>query len=207
MREGRYTLVKVLIVGESDTGKTSLVRRFVEEEFSADYLTTLGVDFSVKTIPLEDGNNIKLQLWDTAGQERFKGIVQQYFRGAQGAIITFQRTKPSSFKAIPQFVEQCRLYNKNLPIIVAETKIDSLGGLAYNEATCVSDNEIIQLCSTYRCAFVRSSAMTGENVEIVFRTLCEQIITRLQNENPLVSPTNLLKIQDQTYSSPCCTIL
>ena len=81
-------LIKLLLIGDSGVGKSCLLVRFSDDAFSASYITTIGIDFKIRTIEL-DGKRIKLQIWDTAGQERFKTITTAYYRGAIGALLNF----------------------------------------------------------------------------------------------------------------------
>ena len=79
-------LIKLLLIGDSGVGKSCLLVRFSDDAFSASYITTIGIDFKIRTIEL-DGKRIKLQIWDTAGQERFKTITTAYYRGAMGILL------------------------------------------------------------------------------------------------------------------------
>ena len=85
-------LYKLLLIGDSDTGKTCLMTGFVGRDFSTTYIFTIGTDFSIHTIGL-DGSRIKLQVWDTAGDPRFRAITQAYYRGAHGVIVVYDATK------------------------------------------------------------------------------------------------------------------
>ena len=84
-------LFKLVIIGNSAVGKSSLLVRFADDSFSENYLATIGVDFRFKTIPIE-GKNVKLQIWDTAGQERFRTITNAYYKGADGIIMVYDTT-------------------------------------------------------------------------------------------------------------------
>ena len=88
--------IKLLMIGDSDVGKTSILTKYVNDQFSNTFITTIGIDFKIKYIKVNN-KNIKLQLWDTAGQERFRSITISYFRGAQGAIVTYNVTDRSNF--------------------------------------------------------------------------------------------------------------
>ena len=79
-------LVKLLLIGDSGVGKSCLLLRFSDDQFTASFITTIGIDFKIRTIELE-GKRIKLQIWDTAGQERFKTITTAYYRGAMGIML------------------------------------------------------------------------------------------------------------------------
>lgn len=91
-----------MIIGNSGVGKSAILVRFVEEQFSEHYLATIGVDFRFKTM-LIDGKNVKFQIWDTAGQERFRTITSAYYRGSQGILLVFDITDQLSFDNICKF--------------------------------------------------------------------------------------------------------
>jgi Ras-related protein Rab-18 len=89
MDEDILTTLKILIIGESGVGKSSLLLRFTDDLFDPQLSATIGVDFKVKTLTIEGGNKAKLAIWDTAGQERFRTLTPSYYRGAQGAILVY----------------------------------------------------------------------------------------------------------------------
>ena len=91
---------KILILGDSSVGKTALMARFADEVFTGNYVTTIGVDFRLKEIQLEDGQRVTLQLWDTAGQEKFRTISPFFFRGAHGAVIVYDITNGPTFSHV-----------------------------------------------------------------------------------------------------------
>lgn len=96
--QGEYHyLFKVVLVGNSCVGKSSIVIRYADDEFSEVFLATIGVDFRFKSLPL-DGNKVKLQIWDTAGHERFRTITSSYYRGAHALMIVFDITDKQSFQ-------------------------------------------------------------------------------------------------------------
>jgi Ras-related protein Rab-1A len=92
-------MFKVVLIGASASGKTSLLLRFIEEKFSENYLCTIGVDFKIKTVQV-DNMAVKLQVWDTAGQERFKSISQAYYRNSHGCVAVYDICSRSSFESI-----------------------------------------------------------------------------------------------------------
>ena len=92
-------LFKVLLIGNSSVGKSSLLLRFVDNAWSDLFVPTIGVDFKIKTMTI-DSKNVKLQIWDTAGQERFKNITASYYRGAHGILVVYDITDMESFKNI-----------------------------------------------------------------------------------------------------------
>jgi len=92
MGDDLLTTLKILIIGESGVGKSSLMLRFTEDEFDSEQALTIGVDFKTKVMNV-DGVNVKLAIWDTAGQERFRTLTPSYYRDAQGAILVYDTTK------------------------------------------------------------------------------------------------------------------
>jgi Ras-related protein Rab-1A len=100
---GEYNyLFKVVLVGNSSVGKSSIVVRFSDDEFSEVFLATIGVDFRFKSFPLE-GSTVKLQIWDTAGHERFRTITSSYYRGAHAIMVVFDITDPQSFEDATEY--------------------------------------------------------------------------------------------------------
>lgn len=89
-------MVKLVIIGDSAVGKTNILLRFVNDEYKVSHITTIGVDYKVKILPV-DGVNIKMQIWDTAGQERFKTITETYYKGSAGIIFVYSVTDKKSF--------------------------------------------------------------------------------------------------------------
>ena len=90
------TTLKLLIIGDSAVGKTSLFLRFTDDSFDAEKVVTIGVDFNVKTITI-NGDKVKLAIWDTPGQECYKTVIRSYYRGVQGAILVYDVTNRESF--------------------------------------------------------------------------------------------------------------
>merc|ERR1711907_636935 len=97
-------LIKLLLIGDSGVGKSCLLCRYSDDVFNASFITTIGIDFKIRTIEL-DGKRIKLQIWDTAGQERFRTITTAYYRGAMGILLVYDVTDETSFNNIRQWVK------------------------------------------------------------------------------------------------------
>merc|ERR1719498_1876386 len=92
-------LLKILLIGNSGVGKSCLLMRYVENNFTTNFFNTIGVDFKMKTININD-QEVKLQIWDTAGQERFRTITCNYYRGAHGVVIVYDITDRDSFESV-----------------------------------------------------------------------------------------------------------
>ena len=118
-------IYKVIIVGDPAVGKSCILNRFLNNKFNEEYEITVGVEFGAKTILLEDGERIKLQIWDTAGQETFKSITRAYYRSAAIAILVYDITNEESFKSIENWISECRTNgNPEMTLVLAGNKID-----------------------------------------------------------------------------------
>jgi small GTP-binding protein len=96
----RKPQIKLLLIGDSGVGKSCCLLRFSEDSFTPSFITTIGIDFKIRTIEL-DGKRVKLQIWDTAGQERFRTITTAYYRGAMGILLVYDVTDERSFNSTP----------------------------------------------------------------------------------------------------------
>ena len=101
-------LFKVVLIGSSNAGKTNLMTRFTKNEFSLDSKTTVGVEFSTRSIQV-DGQLVKAQIWDTAGQEKYRAIVSAYYRNAVGALLVYDIANHQSFQKVEQWLMEIRL--------------------------------------------------------------------------------------------------
>ena len=102
-------LFKLLLIGDSGVGKSCLLLRFADDTYTESYISTIGVDFKIRTIELE-GKTVKLQIWDTAGQERFRTITSSYYRGAHGIIVVYDVTDESTFANVKQWLQEIERY-------------------------------------------------------------------------------------------------
>lgn len=125
MDEDIITTLKILIIGESGVGKSSLLLRFTEDNFDPEQNLTIGVDFKTKKLTI-DGNSVKLAIWDTAGQERFRTLTPSYYRDAQGAILVFDVTCYQTFSKLETWLSELDTYSTKSDIIkmIVGNKID-----------------------------------------------------------------------------------
>lgn len=98
-------LVKLVIIGDTAVGKTNILLRYVNEQYKATHITTIGVDFKIKSINI-DGIRIRMQIWDTAGQERFKTITETYYKGAAGVVLVYSVTDRKTFNSLENWIKQ-----------------------------------------------------------------------------------------------------
>ncbi|MHA1893315.1 MAG: GTP-binding protein, partial [Candidatus Helarchaeota archaeon] len=114
---------KLVIIGDPGVGKTSLLLRYIENRFEEEYLSTIGVDFYIQNINI-DNKEVKLQIWDTGGQEKFSYMRPGYYIGSVGAILVYDVTNPMSFQNLKIWMDEVHKYCPGIPIILAENKID-----------------------------------------------------------------------------------
>lgn len=166
----KVNLYKVILVGDASVGKTSLLQRFINNKFKFEYNCTIGVDYNVKSLKLNDETTVDLQLWDTCGQERFRTITRQYYRDSNGCIIIFDLSKQESFKNLELWTEDVRNFgSSDIQILLVGNKSDLV------DMREVSPEEIEKYCSLYNFNYVEISAMNGSNVRACFEQIAMQM--------------------------------
>ncbi|XP_035643479.1 ras-related protein Rab-18-B-like [Oncorhynchus keta] len=171
MDDDVLTTLKILIIGESGVGKSSLLLRFTDDTFDPDLAATIGVDFKVKTIAV-DGNSAKLAIWDTAGQERFRTLTPSYYRGAQGVILVYDVTKRDTFTRLENWLNELETYctRNDLVKMLVGNKIDK------EENRIVDRNEGLKFARKHSMLFIEASAKTRDGVQCAFEELVEKIL-------------------------------
>jgi len=164
------TTLKILIIGDSGVGKSSLLLRFVDDKFDPDQTATIGVDFKVKAITIDD-NTVKLAIWDTAGQERFRTLTPSFYRGAQGVIFVYDCTRRESFNHLSTWLEEVETYatKSNISKMLVCNKIDM-------EGRVVSRDEGLTFARRHSMLFIEASAKTRDGVQTAFEELVEKAI-------------------------------
>lgn len=177
---------KLVMVGAGGAGKTSLIKQFVENTFSESYKETIGVNILIKDLKIDKKKKVQLLCWDVAGQERFGRVRQMYYRGASAAIIVYDVTKPKTFLAVPDFVQDFRevIQDENVPLILIGNKIDLRNEMEGISTSLLKDDvapistekglEMSQLISAID--FFETSAKTGEQVEEAFLRIANELI-------------------------------
>ena len=162
-------VVKIIIIGDQNVGKTNLINRYVKGEFSNDYMITIGMDFLICNLELDD-KIFKLRLWDTAGSERFRSVTKGYYTNSCCALIVYDITDINSFNSVKQWIEDCHSYaSKNIHLVLVGNKID------LKDKRKVTKEEGEELASNFGMDFFESSALTGENIENIFLGICKFI--------------------------------
>ena len=174
---------KVLLLGDSTVGKTCFLLRYCDKTFQDAHLSTIGLDYRVKTMTLKNKKNIKLQIWDTAGQDRFRAITKNYYKGANGIILIYDVTNLQTYENVKNWITQIREEtNPNVVIYLAGNKID-----IPEEERAVKTEEGKEIADEYKLQFKETSAKDGINVNEVFQELVEKIdevCSKLEESKP-----------------------
>lgn len=194
-RKDYHYLLKMVLIGDSAVGKSCLLIRFADDDFTENYVTTIGVDFRFRTLRIED-YSVKLQIWDTAGQERYRTITNAYYRGADGIIVVFDLASKESFLNIHDWLKEVK---KSAPedtmILVFANKWD-----LYDERQ-VSDEDIQNFTERTGIEVIETSAKSAENVEKGFLMLTSKLIEKRQNEGDSYENNASEQFFNPTYGS------
>ena len=172
---------KVLILGNSQVGKSSILNQFTEGSFSDTMPPTLGIDYKISQIT--DGKNcIKLQIWDTAGQEKFKAITENFYRGAQGIILVFDLTDKDSFTNIRVWLKNIfEKAGKGVVICLVGNKLDLYETYSKDpvqKPKCVTQEEVDQLLSEHQFHYLQTSAKKNVNIKEAFSYLGLELLKK-----------------------------
>ncbi|KAL9644978.1 hypothetical protein ABK040_004471 [Willaertia magna] len=172
MKEENYDyFVKVLLVGDSGAGKTSLILRYADDEYNESYQSTIGVDFKIKNRPTKDNKIARLQLWDTAGQERFNSIVVSYYRGVNGIFVVFDLTNEQSFVNLTKWIQQIKSNaSENVVIMLVGNKSDLVHKRVIDRSRA---EEFAKQCSI---PYFETSAKDASGVKDAFDQMVEKLI-------------------------------
>jgi len=164
-----YTrIAKVIVVGDAAVGKTSLLLRYTKGTFNPTYILTIGVQFAVKDVKLDD-DILRLQIWDTGGQERFGPIRQVYYRGTKGALVVYDRSERSSFDRLDYWIKELRQIVDGIPLVIVGNKADL--------PAAVTPEQGQQFATERSLPFVETSAKSNLNTDTPFFQL-GQLIAR-----------------------------
>jgi len=176
-------LFKLLLIGDAGVGKSSLLLRFADNTFTESFISTIGVDFKIRTLDI-GGTTVKLQIWDTAGQERFRSVTRSYYRNAAGCILLYDITSRESYNHLSTWLNDARaLSTLELVIVLVGNKSDR------QEKREVTFLEASRFAQENDLLFVETSAKTGEGVEEVFLHCAKTILNKI--ESGIIKPEDL----------------
>ncbi|XP_043819992.1 ras-related protein Rab-13 [Dromiciops gliroides] len=193
-------LFKLLLIGDSGVGKTCLIIRFAEDNFNSTYISTIGIDFKIRTVDIE-GKKIKLQVWDTAGQERFKTITTAYYRGAMGIILVYDITDEKSFENIQNWMKSIK---ENASAGVERLLLGNKCDMEVKRK--VQREQAEKLAREHGIRFFETSAKSSLNVDEAFSSLARDILlksSRRSGNSNKASPTTDLKSCEKKSGTKC----
>lgn len=194
-------LVKILLVGDSGVGKSSLLMRFIEDAFE-EVSPTVGVDFKLKMMNV-DGKRLKLTVWDTAGQERFRTLTSSYYRGAHGVIFVYDIANAESFANVEEVwrkeVEMYSTISNGVKMIVGN-KVDK------ESSREIAKEDGVRFAKEHGCLFLECSAKTRTRVQEAFEELVKGILETpgLLADAEAGPKVNVLGAYDEERTSGCC---
>jgi len=197
-------IVRLLTLGDSGAGKSSLLLRYTQNEFSVEYMPTIGIDFRLKTVEMK-GRTVKVQVWDTAGQERFRTITHNYYRGANGIALVYDVTHQGSFDNIRKWIADVHTYaESSVNIVLIGNKCD------LTDKKVVETEKGRELAKEYGIQFFETSAKADINVQEAFSALVKQVCDRLfaagdSGGKPIKGDENNLDLNNGSpKKSMCC---
>jgi small GTP-binding protein len=180
MADSKYDVRKIIILGNQEVGKSCLLQQWVDVQFSAAYIATIGIDFKIKNMDYPASayagkTPLKLQIWDTAGQERFRMITESYYRAAHFAMLVFDVTNRASFEKLPDFLKKLKEVSPNLPCMVIANKID----LA--DERRVSQEESFAYAESIGAIYIETSGKTAQGVKTIENAMIQHFAATQQN--------------------------
>ncbi|KAL0235210.1 hypothetical protein GEMRC1_001792 [Eukaryota sp. GEM-RC1] len=189
---------KIVIIGDSEVGKSSLLRRFCDSEFDDRESVTIGIDFRAKTTKV-DSRDCKLTIYDTAGQCKFRTLCASFYRQSDGILLVYDVTKRTSFSSLKGWLEEVERYlGDSCPhIMIVGNKID-------RDSSREVDREMgMNFAREQGALFVEASARQGDHVEFAFHELVRKIIDSNMTDSSKYRPSMVLESSDS--SNGCCT--
>ena len=192
----KETLYKILILGDSSVGKTCFLMRYADNIFQETHMSTIGIDYKLKNIYLENDRLVKLQIWDTAGQDRFHSITKTYYKGANGIVLIYSVIDKKTFENVKNWLNNIKNEaSDKVVVFLVGNKIDAedLRQVSYEQGEDMAEN--------YKLQFFECSAKTGENIEATFNALVKKILEVNEQSS---SKGKKLKQKQHGGNKKCC---
>ncbi|XP_013878534.1 ras-related protein Rab-25 [Austrofundulus limnaeus] len=193
---------KVVLIGESGVGKSNLLSRFTKNEFSHDSRTTIGVEFSTRTVQL-NGFIIKAQIWDTAGLERYRAITSAYYRGAVGALLVYDITKHLTYESVERWLKELYVHaDPHIVVMLVGNKSD------LDSDRSVPVEEAKDFAAKKGLLFLETSALQSTNVEAAFSIILSEIHKKVSSKEVVRGSISAVSLNssgaENTEKKPCC---
>ena len=172
-----YSMIfKMILIGDTNVGKTNILSRYINNTFSEVTKSTVGVELGTKVEKINN-KKIKVQIWDTAGQERYKSITKTYYKGAKGAFIVYDITKKDSFKNVDKWIQDLKEFgDEDTSILIVGNKSD------LEENREVTIEEVKKKAEVYKVAYCETSALKSQNINYAFQTLIKLVAEKMENK-------------------------
>ena len=198
-------LFKILLLGDSSVGKSSLFLSFMDKSWNETFVPTIGVDFKIKTINVNN-MNIKFQVWDTAGQERFRTIISSYYKGAHGILLVYDITLKESFESLNDWLNEIKKNtSKNIVKVLIGNKID------LNDKRIISFDEAKEFADNNNMKYIETSAKTATNVDQAFGLIGVELMKSFKgneekntNKKNVVLSNSEAVIDNKQIKKGCC---
>jgi Ras-related protein Rab-1A len=204
-------LYKVVLIGDSTVGKSSILTRYADDEYMDSYISTIGVDFRFHPVLIRDESGmekrIKMQIWECSGQAKFRSVTNAYYRSSDAILIIFDLTSVASFSSIREWAKEAHTFAPDIPMFIVGNKCDLIA-----ERT-VSTHEGEEIAHTFGAKYVEVSARTGTNVDEAFEFVAQYCTHRSQMQerqygaNAATSKTALLQrtaAAEPSWASKLC---
>ena len=195
-KKQKELLYKILLLGDSSVGKTCFLMRYSDNTFQEIHMSTIGLDYKLKNVQLDDGKIVKIQIWDTAGQDRFRSITKNYYKGAHGIILIYDVTSRKTYENIKNWVSQIKEeVSEKLTIILVGNKIDD----EKNRKVTTEEGE--NMAKECGLDFFETSAKSGVNIDSTFNELVKKTVEKY---NKIDGKGDKLNNRKSGKKSACC---
>jgi small GTP-binding protein len=188
-----------VLIGDGGVGKTAIRQRYLGRGFESQYVLTIGADFSMKD-ELVNGTKVRYQIWDLAGQDRFDGVRDVYYKGALGALLIYDVSRPDSYYNAPKWIKELWVNNgrRKVPVVIVANKIDLRKSydetISSEKGRTLSEN-LTKLTSRegFACHYIETSAKTGKKIDDAFSLLGENIMNFAETRGKIRQKQNRSK--------------
>jgi Ras-related protein Rab-1A len=194
-----YNLYKILLLGDCSSGKTSLIYRLTYNNFLEYYVSTIGIDFNIKSLVVND-KKVKLQLWDSCGQERFNALTRSYYRNTDAFIICYDISSNKSFENAKFWIKEVEKYVVDRPVIkiLVGTKSD------LDESRNIKYEDGKKYAESLGMNFIETSSKNNTNIKELFDDLSSELLEKISDGNTITMRRKPLFLENENESKNCC---